>query len=61
MIDIKVDETMINTMLEKAINDQVNEIARRRYFLTYGELAKYLNISKPLIEERLIKNGLPYY
>lgn len=48
-------------MLEKAISEKVDEIAKKKYFLTYTELSKYLSISKPLIEERLIQNGLKYY
>ncbi|MEK4678631.1 helix-turn-helix domain-containing protein [Bacillus sp. FSL W7-1294] len=48
-------------MLEKAINEKVDELAKEKYFLTYKELTEYLNISKPTIEDRLIKNGLKYY
>lgn len=48
-------------MLEKAINEQVHELAKLKYFMTYNELSDYLNISKPVIEDRLIKNGLKYY
>ena len=29
--------------------------------MTYKELAEYLNLSKPTIEELLINNGLKYY
>nr|WP_117156387.1 excisionase family DNA-binding protein [Paraliobacillus quinghaiensis] len=48
-------------MLQEAIDDRVDKIARQKYFLTYSELSQYLNISKPIIEDRLIKNGLKYY
>ncbi|MED2996928.1 helix-turn-helix domain-containing protein [Bacillus tropicus] len=48
-------------MLEKALSEKVEELAKQKYFLTYKELSEYLNISKPIIEERLIKNGLKYY
>ncbi|MDF9626277.1 helix-turn-helix domain-containing protein [Bacillus cereus] len=48
-------------MLEKAINEKVEELAAQKYFMTYKELSEYLNISKPTIEERLVKNGLRYY
>lgn len=48
-------------MLENAINERVEEIAKQKYFLTFSELSKYLNISRPLIEDRLIKNGLNFY
>lgn len=61
MLNIQVDEKTVNTMLEKAINERVDEIAKQKYFLTYAELSRYLNISKPVIEDRLIKNGLKYY
>jgi excisionase family DNA binding protein len=61
MLDIKVDENTIKMLVEKAISDRVDEIVKQKYFLTYKELSAYLNISKPIIEERLIKNGLPYY
>lgn len=37
------------------------EKAREKYFLTYSEFSQYLNISKPSIEELLIKNGCPFY
>jgi len=48
-------------MLEKAINERVDELVKLKYFLSYNELSEYLNISKPIIEDRLIKNGLKYY
>ncbi|WP_449355815.1 excisionase family DNA-binding protein [Virgibacillus natechei] len=48
-------------MLEKEISKRVDEIVNEKYFMTYGELASYLNLSKPTIEDRLIKNGLKYY
>ncbi len=61
LLDIQVDEKTVNEMLEKAINEKVEELAHQKYFMTYQELADYLNISKPVIEDRLIKNGLRYY
>ncbi|MEH7356805.1 helix-turn-helix domain-containing protein [Neobacillus drentensis] len=61
MLDIKIDEKTVSTLLENAINERVDELAKQKYFLTYNELSKYLNISKPIIEDRLIKNGLKYY
>ncbi|MBJ8024681.1 helix-turn-helix domain-containing protein [Bacillus cereus] len=48
-------------MLEQAISEKVEELAAQKYFMTYKELSEYLNISKPTIEERLVKNGLRYY
>ncbi|MED3351951.1 helix-turn-helix domain-containing protein [Bacillus thuringiensis] len=48
-------------MLEKAINERVEELAKEKYFLSFKELSEYLNISKPTIDEHLLKNGLPYY
>ncbi|TYR78436.1 helix-turn-helix domain-containing protein [Priestia megaterium] len=61
MLNIEIDEKTVNSMLEKAINERVDELAKQKYFLTYSELSEYLNISKPIIEDRLIKNGLKYY
>ncbi|WP_374221009.1 helix-turn-helix domain-containing protein [Bacillus cereus group sp. N21] len=61
MLNVQIDEKMVNSMLEKAINEKIEELAKEKYFLTYKELSEYLNISKPTIEERLVKNGLRYY
>ncbi len=61
MLQIQIDERTVNTLLEKAINERVDELARLKYFMTYNELSEYLNLSKPTIEDRLIKNGLKYY
>lgn len=61
MLNVQIDEDTVNNMLEKAINERVEELAKRKYFLSYKELSVYLNISKPIIEDRLIKNGLKYY
>lgn len=61
MLNVQIDERTVNEMLEKAINEKVEELASTKYFMTYAELAEYLNISKPVIEDRLIKNGLRYY
>ncbi|KXY72747.1 excisionase [Bacillus cereus] len=61
MLNVQLDEKTVNSMLEKAINEKVDELAKEKYFLTYKELTEYLNISKPTIEDRLIKNGLKYY
>lgn len=61
MFNVQIDEKTVNEMLEKAINERVEELAKLKYFMSYKELADYLNISKPIIEDRLIKNGLKYY
>jgi excisionase family DNA binding protein len=61
MLNVQVDEKVVNSLLEKAINERVEELAKQKYFMTYSELSEYLNISKPIIEDRLIKNGLKYY
>ena len=61
MLDIRIDEKTVNTLLEEAINKRVDELAKQKYFLTYNELSNYLNISKPIIEDRFIKQGLKYY
>ncbi|ARK21369.1 helix-turn-helix domain-containing protein [Sporosarcina ureae] len=61
MLNIEVNEETVKAMLEQAIQERVEELAKQRYFMTYAELAEYLNISKPVIEDRLIKNGLKFY
>lgn len=61
MFNIKVDEATAKQMMQQAIDERVEELAREKYFLTYNELAEYLNISKPVIEDRLIKNGMKFY
>lgn len=61
MLDINIDEKTVNRMLENAIQEKIEELAKEKYFLTYNELSDFLNISKPLIEDRLIKNGLNFY
>lgn len=61
MLNIDVDETTARQMMQDAIDERVNELAKEKYFLTYSELSKYLNISRPVIEDRLIKNGMKYY
>ena len=61
MLNVQIDEKIVNSLLEKAINEQVEQLAKMKYFMSYNELSEYLNISKPIIEDRLIKNGLKYY
>lgn len=61
MFQLQVDETTAKQMMEAAINERVEELAKQKYFMTYNELSDYLNISKPVIDERLIKNGMNFY
>lgn len=61
MLNVQIDEATVNAMLEKAINERVEELSKQKYFLTFNELATYLNISKPTITDRLLENGCPYY
>lgn len=61
MIDIKVDEKTVNQMLEKAINAKVEELSHERYFLTMQQLSDYVNLSIPVIKDRLLLNGLPHF
>lgn len=61
MLNIQVNEETVKSMLEEAIQERVEELSKQKYFMTYNELAAYLNISKPIIEDRLIKNGLKFY
>lgn len=61
MLNVQIDEQTVNAMLEKEIKKKADELAKLKYFMTYDELSKYINLSKPTIEDRLIKNGLRYY
>lgn len=61
MFNINIDEQEARALLEKAINERVDELVREKFFMTYKELAEYLNLSKPTIEELLINNGMKYY
>ncbi|PTK50142.1 helix-turn-helix domain-containing protein [Staphylococcus haemolyticus] len=61
MFNINIDEEEARALLEQAINQRVEELAREKFFMTYKELSEYLNLSKPTIEELLINNGLKYY
>ena len=61
MFNINIDEDEARAVLEKAIDERVDELAREKFFMTYKELAEYLNLSKPTIEELLINNGMKYY
>lgn len=61
MFNINIDEQEARALLEQAINQRVEELAREKFFMTYKELSEYLNLSKPTIEELLINNGLKYY
>ncbi len=61
MFNINIDESEAREMLQKAIDERVEELAKEKYFMTYKELAEYLNLSKPTIDDLLIKNGMPYF
>ncbi|MCU4277168.1 helix-turn-helix domain-containing protein [Staphylococcus aureus] len=61
MFNINIDEQEVRELLEQAINARVEELVKEKYFMTYKELANYLNLSKPTIEELLINNGMKYY
>lgn len=61
MFDININEDEARELLQKAIDERVDELAHDKYFMTYKELSEYLNLSKPTIEELLINNGLKYY
>lgn len=56
-----IDEQEARDMLQKAIDERIEELAHEKYFMTYKELSEYLNLSKPTIEDLLIKNGMKYY
>lgn len=61
MFNINIDEQEARDMLQKAIDERIEELVHDRYFMTYKELSEYLNLSKPTIEDLLIKNGMKYY
>lgn len=61
MFNIDIDEEEARDMLQKAIDERIEELVHDRYFMTYKELSEYLNLSKPTIEDLLIKNGMKYY
>ncbi|WP_105977848.1 helix-turn-helix domain-containing protein [Staphylococcus simulans] len=61
MFNINIDENEAREMLQKAIDERVDELATQKFFMTYKELSEYLNLSKPTIEDLLIKNGMKYY
>ncbi|MCG5105376.1 excisionase family DNA-binding protein [Oceanobacillus alkalisoli] len=61
MLNIDIDEKTVRRMLERAINERVEELVHEKYFMTFAELEQYLNLRKPTIVDRLIKNGLRYY
>ncbi|MDW4317752.1 helix-turn-helix domain-containing protein [Staphylococcus saprophyticus] len=61
MFNIGIDEDEAREMLQQAIDERVEELAKEKYFMTYKELADYLNLSKPTIDDLLIKNGMKYY
>lgn len=61
MFNINIDEDKAREMMQQAIDKRIEELAREHYFMTYKELAEYLNLSKPTIEDLLIKNGMRYF
>lgn len=61
MFNIGIDEDEARELLEQAINERVDELAPDKYFMTFKELSEYLNLSKPTIDELLIKNGMRYF
>lgn len=61
MFNINIDESEAREMLQEAIDKRVEELASEQYWLTYKQLAEYLNLSKPTIDDLLIKNGMPYF
>lgn len=61
MFNINIDEDEARELLEQAINERVDELARDKYFMTFKELSEYLHLSKPTIDELLIKNGMRYF
>lgn len=61
MFNIGIDEDEARELLQQAIDERVEELAKEKYFMNYNELSKYLNLSKPTIDDLLIKNGMKYF
>src|SRR5699024_10729824 len=61
MFNIDINEDEAREMMQHAIDERIEELAKEKYFMTYKELADYLNLSKPTINDLLIKNGMRYY
>ncbi|WP_341636870.1 helix-turn-helix domain-containing protein [Staphylococcus casei] len=61
MFNININEDEARDMMQQAIDQRIEELAKEKYFMTYKELAIYLNLSKPTIDDLLIKNGMKYY
>ena len=61
MFNIGIDEDEARELLQQAIDERVEELAKETYWLTYKELSDYLNLSKPTIDDLLIKNGMKYF
>ncbi|WP_261701620.1 helix-turn-helix domain-containing protein [Staphylococcus equorum] len=61
MFNIGIDEDEARELLQQAIDERVEELISQKYFMTYKELSDYLNLSKPTIEDLLIKNGMKYF
>lgn len=61
ILNIQVDDEQIKELMNKAIQERLDEFAKEAYFMTYEELCNYVRVSRPIIEERFIKNGLRFY
>lgn len=61
MFNVDINEDEAREMLQNAIDQRIEELAKEKYFMTYKELSEYLNLSKPTIDDLLIKNGMKYY
>lgn len=61
MFNIDIDEQEARDLLQKAIDERIEELVYEKYFMNYKELSEYLNLSKPTIEDLLIKNGMRYF
>ncbi|MGI2272393.1 helix-turn-helix domain-containing protein [Staphylococcus cohnii] len=61
MFNIDINEDEAREMMQHAIDERIEELAKEKYFMSYKELSEYLNLSKPTIDDLLIKNGMKYY
>lgn len=61
MFNININEDEARDMMQQAIDQRIEELVKEKYFMTYKELSEYLNLSKPTIDDLLIKNGMKYF
>lgn len=61
MLNISFNDEVVKSMLQSSIDKRLDELAKEKYFMTFKDLAEYVSLSRPTIEDRLLKNGMKYY